>query len=292
MADGWRRVMITAAVAAVTLGGSVPGGCATESPRGVLGTVRVAGDVLAALAEGAWRPLTGGAIVEGMAIRTGAGATALLQFANGDIVGLGENTLLRAEGSGTRPIVKLQRGRLTVHLLGGSPTTVETPRAAVRVSEFGPAAKSGRHEALVAVASGTTVIEAHTGGFDLRGPGEAVSHIDAGQVATLGAHAKAATVTQVTEKKKEAPAEEAATEQAATGEPAAGEEKKEEEGWRGPFGWGPWTTAGVGAGIVAAIGIGIGVAAGGGGGGGDGGGGGSQNGSPFRAPQPAGVSGH
>jgi len=262
MGEGSRTALV-AATLAVTLGSAAPPAAAVETPRSVLGTVRVTGQVQTAIKDSPWRPLTGGALVDGMAITTAEQSTALLQLSNGDVVALADNTTCTVEGPSSRPRVRLQRGRLSVHLLTDSPTTIETPRTVVRASEFGPAATSGRHEALLAVASGTTVVEAHSGGFELVGPGNNVSQLEAGQVATLSATADEPTITQVAAGER--------GEAVTTAAPA------EEEGWKGPFGWGPWTTGLVATGIVAAgVGIGVGVSSGGGG----------DGGSPFRTPQP------
>src|SRR4051812_8453573 len=119
-----RGGIFAAALAAVGVSGSRVAGAA-PSGRGVLGGGGIGGSVEGSLEKDRWMPLFGGAVVEGLAIRTGEKAGAVLQLSNGDLIGLTEGTTARV-GRGSPLHVRLDSGKIAFRLQAGSTTVLDT----------------------------------------------------------------------------------------------------------------------------------------------------------------------
>lgn len=281
-----RGVIFAAVVAALSVGGSRVADAA-QSGRKVLGTVRIAGAVEGSLETDRWMPLFGGAVVEGLSIRTGEKAGAVLQLSNGDLIGLTESTTARV-GSGTPLHVRLESGKIAFRLQAGSTTVLDTPQGAARLSPTRPASTgSVQYEALIEYTGGTTTLQAYRGDFELVGAGDIATPVESGQRATLAANSSTPTIVLADASSSGTPP--AVGESDDTGQKKAGAGASESSL---PFGLSPlWATV-IGVGALAAIGGGIAAGVSGGGGGGDSndaavGGGGGNQGSPFRATRTA-----
>jgi len=247
---GWRQRLALAA-AGVVIGSTAPAPrAAAEEAHRVLGTVRVQGEVESALSPGGWQPFSGGPLLEGMRIRTGARGAAVLELASGDLLGLGEGCTCEL-GTGRPLAVRLKAGRLAVRLRPGAALIVETPGGVVRPPAATLSTGSRFQEAMVTVSRGTTILHTYQGTFELVGPGGAVSTVDAGHEASLEPGATTARLTPVAATTADAPAGE------------ANRKRRTGAGILGAFGLSPLTAALVGGGVVVAGGAVGGAAAGG-----------------------------
>jgi hypothetical protein len=183
-------------VVAVGVGLAIGAGAArAESGRRLLGTVQITGDVEAALPDGPWRPLTGGAAVAGMRIRTAARGVAVVQLANGDVVGLAESSSCEL-GDAVPVRIRLLGGRLALRLAPLSALMVEAGAAQVRPPATSPVALGSQREALVTLDAGTVVVRPYRGSFEVAGPGDgSATQVAAGQQATLAPQAAAPIIT-------------------------------------------------------------------------------------------------
>lgn len=140
---------------------------------------------------GTWHPMTGGAVVQGMGIRTGArDAGAVLELANGDMIGLAESTeVVVAEG--TPLAVRARAGRVAYRLRAGSTTRIETPHGALRLpltaNEDSSVGAAG--EGVVRWSDGTMTVESYRGRSEIVGPDGRATPLAAGEVGTLGPEA-------------------------------------------------------------------------------------------------------
>ena len=260
-----RRWSVVAAIAVVGVGLATQAGA--EAKR-LLGTVRVTGPVEAALPGEAWHPLTGGAAVEGMRIRTGAQGVAVVQLSNGDVLGVAESSSCEL-GAAAR--VRLLDGRLALRLQPDSGLVVDAAAATIRGPAVSPVA-AGLREAMIGLSEGTLLVRPYRGGLEIGGPAEGVvTQVAAGQQAVLAPQAKAPTVTLASATPGVAP-------ELQTGGQAAG------GGFLASLGLSSTAAMLIGSG-VAVVGGAVGGAAASGafstGGSGTSGGGGAQ-GSPFR----------
>ena len=184
-----RGVGIVAAAAVVGVGlglGLGAGATGAETKRTLLGTIRSSGAVEAGLPGQDWRPLTGGALVEGMRIRTAAkDSAAVLTLASGDVLGLAEGTV--CEVGTSRPVrVRLLEGKLALRLRADSPLVVDAGAASVRAPAATPAATGATREALLTLRDGTAVLATYRGAFELTGTGDGTPvQVAAGQQATV-----------------------------------------------------------------------------------------------------------
>jgi len=155
----------------------------------LLGTVRATGAVEAGLPGGPWRPLTGGAVVEGMRLRTGADGVAVVQLSDGDVLGLAESSSCELPGAGQTHVRVLQ-GRLAVRLRAESALVVDAAESSVRPPATTPVSTSQR-EALVTLDQGTVLVRPYRGSFEVAtaADGSAVQ-VAPGQQATLAPQAK------------------------------------------------------------------------------------------------------
>src|SRR5437868_14123154 len=111
-------------VVGLGLGLAIGAGRVHADAKRLLGTVRATGAVEAALPGGPWRPLTGGAVVEGMRLRAGADGVAVVQLSDGDVLGLTESSTCELPAEG-QPHVRLIDGRLAVRLRAESALVVD-----------------------------------------------------------------------------------------------------------------------------------------------------------------------
>ena len=278
-----RGVIFAAVVAALSVGGSRVADAA-QSGRKVLGTVRIAGSVEGSLETNRWMPLFGGAVVEGLSIRTGEKAGAVLQLSNGDLIGLTEGTTARV-GSGSPLHVRLESGKIAFRLQAGSTTVLDTPQGAARLPPTQPASTGGtQYEALIEYSGGTTSLQAYRGDFELVAAGDIATPVESGQRATLAPNSTTPTIVLADASSSGTP-------------PAVGDSDDSNQRKAGaaesslPFGLSPlWATV-IGVGALAAIGGGVAAGVAGGGGGSSNnaavGGGGGNQGSPFRATRTA-----
>lgn len=257
-------------VAALTLGAVEQ---AAAAQRRVVGTLRVTGKVESAVDPGAWRPLAPGAAVEGMQVRTGPkGSAAVLELANGDLIGVAENSTIEI-GSGEPLHIRLERGHAAYRLRPESGTVIETPRGTLRapLAQGRPAA-SQTGEGVVMLDDGITTVHGYRGTSELVAKDGQVTTVESGQVATLDAEASPPTVAD-----------------AGATAGAGAELPKDEEGTFGWFpsilGLSPAASAALVGGVVVA-GAGAGVAAGVSGGGSDHDSASVGQGSPFKPKKP------
>jgi hypothetical protein len=171
----------------------------TAAQRRVVGTVRTVGTVEGALPPNGWQPLTSGAAVEGMSVRTGGtGSAAVLELSNGDLIGITEHSSIQI-GDGSPPRVRLEEGRAAYRLRAASPTVIETPQGALRALPTEPASTGGQlAEGTIAIADGTTTVLGHRGSADVVGADGQVVPVKAGQQATLAAPDQPITVADTT----------------------------------------------------------------------------------------------
>jgi hypothetical protein len=270
-----------AALVALVMGGSRVA-AAAQPGRRVLGTVRIAGSVEGSLEPDRWMPLFGGAVVEGLSIRTGEKAGAVLQLSNGDLIGLTEGTTARV-GTGTPLHVSLEGGKIAFRLQPGSTTVLDTPQGAARLPSAQPASTGGgQYEALLEYSGGSTSLQSYRGNFELVGSGDIATPVESGQRATLAANSTTPTIVL---------ADSSGTPPGVGDSDDSNQKKGGDATSSLPFGLSPlWATV-IGVAVLGGIGGGIAAAASGGGGGSssssDVGGGGGNQGSPFRATRTA-----
>jgi hypothetical protein len=276
----WRGALsIGCALGALAAG--TPAAHAEEpAQRVVLGTLRVSGSVESTIDVDAWRPTTGGAVVEAMAVRTGGeGSVAVAQMTNGDLIGLAANSLARFEAGS----VYAEKGKIAFRLRPGSSLEVTTPRGVIRAPGAQPVATGGQlREGMITVTDEGTTVQGYRGTSEMTGPDGEVILVETGQIVTFAADSGSAKVRQVK-----------------SGDPGGA---KDEGG--GYFGWFPSILGLTPTESAALVGIGVGLAGGAAGasvaatsgdddgdgndpsnagGGGDGGGGDAGGGgSPFR----------
>ncbi len=188
----WRWTFAATAVAAMALGAADARGDAKR----LLGTVRATGQVESALPGQDWRPLTGGAVIEGMRLRTGADGMAVVQLSDGDVLGLAEASTCELPVGGDGH-VRLIDGRLALRLRAESGLVVDAAAASVRPPAVNPVAL-GQREALVTLDRGTATVRPYHGTFEVSGPGEGVIQVAAGQEATVAPQAKSPVVAAAT----------------------------------------------------------------------------------------------
>lgn len=265
------------ALAIVCLVGALAAGAASRAvQRRVVGTLRVTGTVESAIEPNVWRPLTPGAAVEGMSVRTGPkGSAAVLELTNGDLIGVAENSTIQI-GAGEPLRVQLEKGHVAYRLRPESGTVIETPRGTVR-APLAQGASTGSPqmgEGVVMLADGTTTVHGYRGTSELVAKDGQVTTIKSGQVATLEGDAPATTV-----------ADAGATAGAGAALPQAAAESGGAFDWfPSILGLSPGASAAV-VGGVAVAGAGAGVAAGVSSGGGSSSSGVGQ-GSPFKNRKP------
>lgn len=263
-----RRWSVVAALAACVMG--LGTGRAGAEAKRLLGTVRVTGPVEAALPGEAMRPFTGGAAVDGMQIKTGAGGVAVVQLSDGDVLGLAESSTLELS-NGNSGRVRLLDGRLALRLRSESALEIDAAAATVRPPAVSPVAV-GQREALVSVTEGTALVRPYRGAFEMAGPDEGtITQVQAGQQATLAPQAEAPVVVAAAAGTSSLKAD------ASTAAKAGG------GGLLATLGLSPTMATILGTGAAAVVGVGGAAAAGAFSSDGDGsdGGGGAQ-GSPFR----------
>lgn len=158
----------------------------TAAERRTIGTARVAGNVESMVRPGTWRPMTGGAVVEGMGIRTGAKDTgAVLELANGDMIGLAESSEVTIAPG--RPLaVRVLAGRVAYRLRAGSTTVLETTRGSVRAPAVRQVSSGNPvREGVVAYGDDTMTVQGYRGVTEIVAPNGHAATVAAGQIGTL-----------------------------------------------------------------------------------------------------------
>jgi hypothetical protein len=134
----------------------------------VLGTASAWGPVDVMQPGGEWHSFGGGALLEGVQVRTRPDGRAILELTNGDVVALGGSSSLRVARG---PRVALVGGRLGVRFQESSPLVVDTPATRVALPAFRPVA-TGFREALIGLEGSVTTVRSFRGTIEATRPGD------------------------------------------------------------------------------------------------------------------------